>query len=361
MATAAKPTPTSKSASAAAKPRTAAAKPRAAAKPGAAARARTRKPAQPAIQRIVPCFWSNGTAEETAAFYAAALPDTVFEVMSRYPETGLLDFQRPLAGQPLTVDVLIDGYRITLVNAGPEFRPNPSISLTLQFDPRRFGGSTLRARAQLDATWGALGFGGRVLMELGEYPFNGRYGWVEDRYGVSWQLMLVDPEAPGGDPSGAIAPFVMPCLMFGAAAQNRAGEAIDRYVSVLGSAQSLGGAGRGFTAPYPVQTGPAPAGAVMFGSFRVGEQQFSAMDSGVDQPESFTNGVSLIVNAHGQEEIDLLWDALSAVPEAEQCGWLVDAFGVSWQIVPDNMDELMQRPDAFPHMLQMKKIVIADL
>ena len=358
MATAAKPSTTSKSTSAAAKP--GAAKPRTAAKPRAAAKPRVAaKPA--AIQRIVPCFWSNGTAEETAAFYAAALPDTSFEVTSRYPETGLLDFQQPLAGLPLTVDVLIGGYRVTLVNAGPEFRPNPSISLTLHFDPRGFDGSMLRARAALDATWGALGFGGRVLMELGEYPFSGRYGWVEDRYGVSWQLMLVDPEAPGGDPTGAVAPFVMPCLMFGAGAQNRAAEAIDRYVEVLGAAKSLGGAERGFTAPYPVPTGPAPAGAVMYGDFRVGEQRFSAMDSGVDQPESFTNGVSLIVNAHGQDEIDLLWAALSAVPEAEQCGWLVDAFGVSWQIVPDNMDELMQRPDAFPHMLQMKKIVIADL
>ena len=84
------------------------------------------------------------------------------------------------------------------------------------------------------------------------------------------------------------------------------------------------------------------------------------MDSGVEQPFTFSPGVSLSVQCADQAEIDRLWDALSAVPEAEQCGWLVDRAGVSWQIVPANMAELMAKPDAFAHMMPMKKLIIAD-
>ena len=71
--------------------------------------------------------------------------------------------------------------------------------------------------------------------------------------------------------------------------------------------------------------------------------------------------MSIEVGCADQAEIDRVWDALSAVPEAEQCGWLVDPFGVNWQVVPENMGELMQRPDAFAHMMPMKKIIIDEL
>ncbi|MBL3698431.1 VOC family protein [Leucobacter luti] len=298
-------------------------------------------------QRIVPNIWCVGTAAEAGEFYAAALPDTTSEIESRYPETDLLPFQEPLAGKPLTVAVSVAGYRLTLVNAGDEFSPNRSISLMLNFDPLNYAGGAIAARAQLDATWAALADGGEVLMPLGEYPFSARYGWVADRFGVNWQVMLTDPT---GDPR----PFVIPSLLFGAAAQNRAREAIDFYTRVFP------GAAPGVRVPYGEPTGPATADALMFGEFRIGDQWFAAMDSGVTQDESFTCGVSLEVQCRDQGEIDRLWDALSAVPEAEQCGWLADRFGVSWQIVPENMGELMARPDAFAHMLQMKKLVIAD-
>ncbi|QYM76558.1 VOC family protein [Leucobacter luti] len=301
-----------------------------------------------AAQRIVPNIWCSGTAGDAGSFYSQALPNTSFEIESRYPTTGLLPFQEPLAGEPLTVAVSVGGYRLTLVNAGDEFRPNQSISLMLNFDPLNYSGGVLAARAELDATWEALADGGEVLMPLGEYPFSARYGWVADRYGVNWQLMLTDP---AGDPR----PFVIPSLLFGAGVQNRAAEAIDFYVSVFSNAAA------GMRAPYGESTGPASADALMFGEFRIGEQWFAAMDSGVEQQESFSCGVSLEVKCEDQEEIDRLWEALSAVPEAEQCGWLADKFGVSWQIVPENMGELMERPDAFPHMLQMKKLIIAEI
>jgi predicted 3-demethylubiquinone-9 3-methyltransferase (glyoxalase superfamily) len=307
------------------------------------------------MQRIVPNIWSTRNAEEMGAFYADALPDAESEVESRYPEEGLLDFQQEFAGQPLTVTVMVAGTRLTLINAGDEFRPTPAISFMLNFDPARFGGSSPDAVASatitLDRTWDALVEGGIVRMELGEYPFAARYGWVEDRYGVNWQLMLTDP---AGEPR----PFVVPALMFGGPAQDKAAQAADFYVSLFSSLP--GGAAVGNRFPYGVPTGPASAEALAYGEFRVGDQWFMATDFGADHAFAFSEGVSLEVQCEDQTEIDRLWTALSAVPEAEQCGWLKDRYGVSWQIVPTDMAELMARPGAFEHMLEMKKLVIAD-
>src|SRR5699024_7313841 len=137
--------------------------------------------------------------------------------------------------------------------------------------------------------------------------------------------------------------------------QNRANEAIEFYTSLFDDAEP------GNRSPYGEPTGPATAASMAFGEFRVGDQWFAVMDSGVEQDATFTCGVSLEVLCRDQVEIDRLWSALSADPEAERCGWLADRFGVSWQIVPENMGELMQRPGAYEHMMAMTKIVIADL
>lgn len=301
---------------------------------------------------IVPNIWCNRDAEEAGAFYASAFENAHAEVESRYPEEGLLDFQREFAGLPLTVTLTISGTRFTLINAGDEFRPNPSVSFLLNFDPLLFDGSEEQARASMDRLWDRLIDGGAALMHLGEYPFSRRYGWVQDRYGVSWQLMLTDP---AGDPR----PFIIPALMFDGPAQDRAAEAADFYVSLF--AGSPGGAEVGNRYPYGVPTGKAGAEALAFGEFRIGEQWFMVADNGSGFDHGFGNGVSLEVSCRDQAEIDRLWDALSTVPEAEQCGWCVDRFGLSWQVVPENMAELMERPNAYEHILQMKKIVIAEL
>lgn len=147
-------------------------------------------------------------------------------------------------------------------------------------------------------------------------------------------------------------PRVVPNLMFTGPAQNQAQEALEFYAEVFG--------GRVATIfPYAEQTGPATAGAVQFGDVDLLGQFFAAMDSGVEQSFTFSCGVSLEVSCHGQAELDAWWSQLSAVPEAEQCGWCVDRFGVSWQLIPDNLAELMTRPGAYQALMGMKKIEIA--
>lgn len=294
------------------------------------------------MQKIVPNLWFDHNAAEAASFYASVFPQAHVTATQYYPSGGLPDFQREFAGQELVVEFEIGGYRFIAINAGPEFTINPSVSFMLNFDPS----VDSSAREHLDDLWAALAEGGHVLMPLGEYAFSRRYGWVQDRFGVTWQLILTDP---AGEPR----PFVIPSWLFGDGVQNRAGEAIDFYASVFPGTRV------GNLVRYPEQVGPAAPGSVMFGELEILGQWFAAMDSGAEQDFSFTCGVSLMLECDDQAEIDRYWSQLSAVPEAEQCGWCADRFGVSWQVVPANLGELMQAPDAYQKLLGMKKIDIA--
>lgn len=294
------------------------------------------------MQKIVPNVWCQGTAGEAAEFYSIALPGTSYEVTARYPTENVPDFQKSLAGEPLVVDVDVNGYLIRLLNAGNDFKPNPAISFILSMSPSETDGGEDAVRAQFAATWETLSNGGEVRMELGEYPFSKLYGWVEDRYGVNWQLMIgADRDAQG--------PTVTPQFLF-TGPDAKAKDAIELYTGLIPDSS------RGVIAEKPDQPG-----WVQFSQFSLAAQAFSAMDGGPDHQFTFTPGLSLQINCVDQAEIDLLWKALSTVPEAEQCGWCVDRFGVSWQIVPAAMGELMERPGAYQNMLQMKKIVIAQL
>ncbi len=101
------------------------------------------------------------------------------------------------------------------------------------------------------------------------------------------------------------------------------------------------------------------SGKIMTGVFELAGQQFMCLDGG--PTFTFTEAVSFLVHCKDQAEVDYFWAKLSRVPEAEQCGWCKDQFGVSWQIVPENMNELLSSPAAVQTMMQMKKIDIAAL
>ena len=294
------------------------------------------------MQKIVPNLWFDHVAAEAANFYAEVLPGATVTDTQYYPMEGLLDFQQEFAGKELTVEFEVQGYRFVAINAGPEFRVNPSVSFMLNFDPSR----DERAREHLHEVWAALSEGGAELMQLGEYEFSPHYGWTQDRFGVSWQLILTDAAR---EPR----PFVIPNLLFGGSAQNRAGEAMEYYTSVFEGART------GDVWRYPDTVGPAPAGSIMFGELNLFGQWFALMDSAVEQDFTFNPGVSLMLQCEDQEELERYWHELSAVPEAEQCGWLVDRFGLSWQVVPANMSELMQAPGSFEKLLAMRKIEIS--
>ena len=285
-------------------------------------------------QRIIPNIWCPGTADAAAAFYARVFPRATVVDTVTYPTEGLPEFQRPLAGKTLTHDIDVDGYRLTLINAGEEFTPTPALSFFVDVGPAHVDDP----RQLIDALWAGLAAEGAVLLELGEHEFSPYYGWVADKFGVTWQLGLTDP---AGDPR----PFIVPCLLFCGPAQNTAAEAVDAYLDIFPDTE------QGVRLQYPAPQGPATEKSVLFTDFALSGQWLAAMDSGVEQPFTFSEGISLLVQVDGQEEIDRLWEGLSAVPEAEACGWLKDRWGVSWQIVPTNMAELMATPGAWDTLL----------
>lgn len=298
-------------------------------------------------QMIIPNMWLNGTADEAAQFYTEALPYTEVTGKVRYPEEGLPEFQRQFAGTTMTADLSVDDCALMLINGDDSLSLTPAISFMLNFDVLEWG-TPERVEQEIRKSWAKLTEGGTVRMELGSYPFARLYGWVEDRFGVNWQLNFLDPD-------GEARPFLVPQLMF-TGAQPRADKAVKYYIKVFKKAL----AHRLATYRGVVQKNPGVKGALAYTDFVLGSQWLAALDGGDAHDFGFSGGVSLLVQAHGQEEIDALWDGLSAVPEAEQCGWCQDKYGLTWQIVPDNMGELMARPGAYEHMMQMKKLVIAD-
>jgi len=189
-------------------------------------------------------------------------------------------------------------------------------------------------------------------MPIDTYPFSRRYGWVVDKFGVSWQLNYVEHE---------VTQKIIPSLMFTQHLAGQAEEAINFYTSVFPES------GVGLLSRYPAGQEPEVEGTINYGEFKIFDYQMIAMDSAQAHEFGFTEGVSLVVNCDAQEEIDRYSDALSAVPEAEVCGWLKDKYGVSWQIEPTILDEMQasgtpeQIESVMAAFMQMKRIDIAAL
>ncbi|AMV73637.1 hypothetical protein DBW_3338 [Desulfuromonas sp. DDH964] len=293
-------------------------------------------------QQIVPHFWFNKQAREAAAFHVAAFGgDSEVTNVTTLTDTP--------SGEVDVVQFRLLGYEFMSISAGTFFQINPALSFIVNFDPAQ----RPDAGEALEALWVKLISGGRALMPLDRYPFSERYGWVEDKYGVSWQLILSNP---AGEPR----PAIIPALLFTGAVCGRAEAALNFYTEVFKQTRE------GLVARYGPGMEPDREGTLMFADFMLQGQWFAVMDSARDHNFVFNEAVSLMVHCDTQAEIDYFWGKLSAVPQAEQCGWLKDKFGVSWQIVPAKMGELMggtpeQRARVTQAFLRMKKFDIAVL
>ncbi len=283
------------------------------------------------MKKIVPHLWFDTQAKEAAQFYTTAFSNskinnvsTIHDVPSPSGDSDIVSFQ--LRGMPFVA-----------ISAGPIFKLNPSVSFIVNFDPKE----------NIDEAWKKLANGGTVLMPIQEYPFSKRYGWIQDKYGVSWQLILTNPE-------GDERPEIVPSLLFVGANCGKAEEAIRFYLSVFKESK-MG------------SIMPDKEGRVMFADFKLLGTWLAAMDSAHDHKFAFNEAISLMVSCDTQKEIDYYWDKLSAVPEAEQCGWLKDKYGLSWQIIPTAMGEMMskgsreQMARVTQAFLPMKKFDLAKL
>jgi predicted 3-demethylubiquinone-9 3-methyltransferase (glyoxalase superfamily) len=273
---------------------------------------------------IYPCLWYDQDAGEAAKLYCS-----------------LFDDSKILHATPMVVRSELAGYLLMGLNGGPLFRPNPSISFFVICD----------TKDELQKAWDGLADGGKVMMPLNAYPWSDYYGWVQDRYGVTWQLSY------GKNEEGL--QKISPVLMFTRQQAGKAEEAIQLYTSIFDNS-SIGNIARYIAGEHDVE------GTIKHAQFTLGSTLFRAMDSSMPHTFEFNEAISLVVECDTQDEIDYYWDKLTADGgEESMCGWLKDKYGVSWQIIPSILGELMSEPGRAERVtkafMQMRKMDLETL
>jgi len=295
------------------------------------------------MQKINPFLWFDTQAEEAANFYVSVFSHA-FEseekksnivAVNRYGEAG----PGP-KGSVMIVSFKLAGQNFMALNGGPvkDFVFTPSLSFYIP----------CKTQKEVDILWKNFSTGGKVLMELDKYPFSERYGWVQDRFGISWQLNLTGEEHS-----------IIPFFMFVNNMNGQAETALNFYTLLFKDSKI------NRIIPYPA--GEKNEGKIMHSSFMLNGQEFMAMDGGKDHDFTFSPAISYVINCETQLEVDEYWDKLSSGGEKMQCGWLKDKFGITWQIVPTVLGKLMSDPDpnkskrVTQAMLKMTKLDIGEL
>ena len=273
---------------------------------------------------IHPCLWFDGNAKDAADFYCS-----------------IFNNSKVTANTPLVVNFEIEGIKIMGLNGGPMFKINPSISLFI----------TCETDDEIETLWQKLSDGGSTMMTLQKYPWSEKYGWLVDKFGMTWQLMLGKLPLDGQK--------IVSSLLFVGTQYGKAQEAINHYTSIFKNSFIH------FLDIYK-DGEEQPEGNLKFGYFSLDGVQFAAMDGIGDHNFKFNEAVSFVVECNTQEEIDYYWEHLISNGGAEvQCGWLLDKFGVSWQIIPKSIASLVTNPEngsrAMQAMMKMKKINIEAL
>lgn len=240
----------------------------------------------------------------------------------------------------MVVNAAVSGQKFMFLNGGPEFRPNPSLSFFV----------VCETVEEVDAAWRKLADDGTVLMPLDAYPWSSRYGWVQDRFGFSWQLSYGKLEDVGQK--------FTPSLLFTGDNAGKAEEAIRFYTSVFTPSSVTG----------ILRYGPNEEdaeGNVKHAQFSLNGSVMMAMDSSFAHGFHFNEAISLVVECADQQEIDHFWNNLTEGGAESRCGWLKDRYGVSWQIIPEILKDLMENPEKRDRVVQaflkMKKFDIAAL
>lgn len=271
-------------------------------------------------QKITPCLWYNGQAQEAATLYCSVFANA-----------------RITSQSPIVTAIDVSGQSITLLDGGPMYQPNPSISFYY----------VCETNEEIDRIWKAFTKEGEIMMAMDKYPWSEKYGWVTDKFGVSWQLALGKVSDVGQK--------ITPCLMFTGKQYGRADEAIAHYSSVFKNSKVDG------IMRYGKGMAPEQEGKVQHAQMKLGDYKIMLMESAGDHKFKFSEGVSLTIHCEDQDEIDYYWNRLTESGEESRCGWLKDKFGVSWQIIPVMLSQLISNPKGAQAMMTMKKINIEQI
>lgn len=291
------------------------------------------------MQKITPCVWFTAQADEAAKLYTSTFKNSKILKTTYYSAASSKVSGIP-EGTVLTVDFEIAGFRSQALHGGPYFKHTPAVSLFV----------TCGSAEEVDSLYKKLSPGGESQMELGEYPFSKRYAFFSDKFGVHWQLFLEDGASTK----------VAPCILFGGDKQGLGAKALPFYSKLFKNSKSL------VDVRYGKNQG-GPEGSIMHARVSLDGSEIIIMDAGQNAPLPLTGAISLSVLCKDQKEVDEFWNAFAQSGKEIQCGWIEDQFGVSWQIVPDGIDDLLYSSDkeaaerATEAMLRMKKLNIGEL
>ena len=256
------------------------------------------KKLNPMQHPIYPCLWFNSEAQQAAEFYCNVFNNTSI-----------------LASNPMVTTFRLDGLKIMGLNGGPMYKTTQSVSLYI------YAGN----ESEVTRLYNLLSKNGKVMMPLDTYAWSPKYAWVEDQFGNSLQLDVKEIEGTQK---------IVPCLLFANEKIGFVKKAIDHYTSILKDASIK------FEAPYPTEAG-LEIGTLLFAQYTLNETIFQAMSSSIAHDFDFTPGNSFVIDCDTQDEIDHYWEKLGKNGRYDRCGWLADAFGVSWQIVPTGLSKLI--------------------
>ena len=276
-----------------------------------------------AISNIYPCLWFNGNGEAAAKYYIETF------------KNGEIT-----ANNGMVITFNLFGQQFMALNGGPQFEINSSISFFV----------LCNNEAEIQEFWKSLTDGGKVMMALDKYPWSEKYGWCQDKFGVSWQLMIGKMQ----DNTQKI----VPSMMFTKSQNGKAEEALHHYTSIFINAK-ISEIDR-----YKKGDGDT-VGNIKYALFQLNGQYFTAMESSIMHHFSFDEGLSFVIPCENQQEIDYYWNKLTESGEESQCGWLKDKYGVSWQVIPSILGKLMSDPEKGQRVIQafmkMKKFDITTL
>ncbi|WP_415327712.1 VOC family protein [Chryseobacterium sp. MMS23-Vi53] len=278
---------------------------------------------------IFPCLWYDGDAKESAEFYCEVFAGKI------------------TADTPVVMNIDLFGQKLMLLNGGPQFKKNASVSFMV----------ICETEDEVQRYWDQLSEGGMALMPLDSYSWSKKYGWIKDKYNVSWQIFLGEKQSDQK---------IIPTLMFIHENNGKAKEAMELYTntfpnSKIGNILKYGDGSEG----HPITEPPEN---IQHAHFELDGYDFFCMDNSYDHQFDFNEGISMVIMTDNQEQTDKYWNALTSDGGRESmCGWLKDKFGFSWQIVPKRLIQLMSDPDqekagkVVQAMMRMQKIIIQDL
>lgn len=284
------------------------------------------------MQKITPFLWFDDNAEDAVKFYVSVFDRSKIQSVTRYDESSA-KASGMKKGSVMTMGFALEGQEFAALNGGPVFKFTPAISLFVYCSSEK----------ELDRRWKKLSKGGKVMMKLGKYPFSKKYGWVQDRYGVSWQLIL-------GNQSQKISP----ALLFVKEQAGKALNAMKFYTSLFKNSK------------IESMARDEKTNVILHGRFRLAGQEFIAFESPIEHEFRFSPAISFAINCKTQDEIDHFWGKLTkgGNKKAQQCGWLADRYDISWQVVPIILPELLGGKEAESVMralIKMKKLDISKL